>query len=220
MPEDQICQQILGELGLTIPISANLGREDRVRAALGQRQQPRLRKRRLLTLVHTRPTKEPLVDGRICHIQARPIDGHQSSVSQPCPRRVRPAQRPRHPREQRGQRLRSQPFPGLKDRRLARQPIVLAPPRSPGQTISELRQHIFIRALRIQAHPDREVRHHPRRQRPMSLLRTPRLRNHFIDQRRREHPRQHPHRHQIRQPTIRLRLTPTRPRHTPQTTRM
>ena len=62
-------------------------------------------------------------------------------------------------------------------------------------------------------HPDREISHHPRRQRPMPLLSPADLSDHLIDQGRRKHPGQHTHRHQIRQPTIRLRLPPTRTRH-------
>src|SRR6476620_6772594 len=71
-----------------------------------------------------------------------------------------------------------------------------------------------IRALRVQRHPDREVRHHPRRQRSMPALGPARLRDHLINQTRREHPGQHPDGHQIRQPPIRLRLLPPGTRHT------
>jgi len=92
---------------------------------------------------------------------------------------------------------------------------LLRPPRRPRQTISQLSQHVLVGTLRVQPHPDREVRHHPRRQRPVPLLGPPRTRDHLIDQPRREHPGQHPHRHQDRQPTIRLRLLPTRTRHDP-----
>ena len=44
------------------------------------------------------------------------------------------------------------------------------PTRRPRQPIGQLRQHVLIRTLGVQRHPDREIRHHPRRQRPMTLL--------------------------------------------------
>ena len=48
--------------------------------------------------------------------------------------------------------------------------VRLRPSRGPRQPVGQQRQHILIRALGVQRHPDREVRHRPRRQRPMTLL--------------------------------------------------
>src|ERR1035437_8795285 len=64
----------------------------------------------------------------------------------------------------------------------------LLPTRRPRQAIGELAEHILIRPLGVQPQPDREVRHHPRRQRPMTPLSTARSSDHLTDQTRRRHP--------------------------------
>ena len=157
-----------------------------------------------------RPNHSSL-SARVGHVQTRPVDRHQPPPRQPRTRRVRLASGSAT-RRTAPPSARTPTAPGLKDRRLRRQPTG-SRHRRPRQPVGQQRQHVLIRALRVQRHPDREVRHHPRRQRPMPLLSPPRLGDHLIHHRRREHPRQHPHRHQIRQPTIRLRLPPTRTRH-------
>ena len=150
------------------------GVEHGVRAALGQRHQPGLRERRLLTLVHPRPPEER----RRCPACRRHRDRSRRSPPAAAP----PATPPASPAVANGratrsnnasQRLRTQPVPGLEDRRLRRQHAPAPPPRRPRQPVGQLRQHVLIRALRVQRHPDREVRHHPRRQRPMPLLGPP-----------------------------------------------
>jgi hypothetical protein len=114
----------------------------------------------------------------------------------------------------------TQPGTGLEDRRLTRQSVGLArhPARSPRQPVGQQTEHVLVGALGVQRHPNREVGHHPRRQRPVPLLSPPNLGDHLINQPRRERPGQHPHRHQIRQPTLRHRLGPSSTRHTTQTT--
>ena len=108
------------------------GGEDRVGAALGQRHHPGLRERRLLALVHPRPAEVLGVRGRVGHIQAGAVDRDQPPPGQPHPRRRLGPDRPGDPREQRRQRLRTQPRPGLEDRRLARRRGT--PPATPTPT--------------------------------------------------------------------------------------
>ena len=161
----QPLHQRLGQGRLGLGVGTDLRSEHRVRAALGQRHDPRLRKGRPLALVHPRPAEVLRVRGRVRDIQATPVDRHQSAPRQPHPRHhVRP-DRFGHPLEQGRQRLRAQPHPSLEDRRLARRDIALLPARDPRQPIRQLTQHILVRPLRVQRHPDREIRHHPRRQR-------------------------------------------------------
>ena len=175
-PRFQPVHQRIGQGGLGLGVGPDLGGEDRMRAALGQRHDPSLRERRPFALVHSRPTEELRVRRRVRDIQAGPVDRDQSTTRQPHTRRRRTPDRCSHPREQRRQRLRTQPSPGLEDRRLPRRPVRLPPPRRPRQPVGQLGQHILIRALRVQRHPDREVRHHPRRQHTMPLLSPPDLR--------------------------------------------
>ena len=121
----------------------------------------------------------------------------------------------RDPVEQRLHRLGPQPFRAWKIADFDGNFTGSAIAARPRQPVGQQAHHVLIRALRVQRHPHREVRHHPRRQRPMPLLGPPRPGDHLIHHLRREHPRQQPHRHQIRQPTIRLRLHPTSTRHPP-----
>ena len=167
----------------------------------------------LLALVDPRTSEVRGVRGRVGDIKTHPVNRDQPPSGQPHTRRLLAADRLGDPLKQRGQRLRSQAGPGLKDRGLARRAVRLLPTRGPRETIGQLAQHVLIGALGVQRHPDREVRHHPGRQRPIPLLGPPEVGDHLIDQVRREHLGQHPHRHQIRQPTIRLRLLPSSSRH-------
>jgi len=183
-------------------------------AALCQRQDPGLGERRLLALVDPGAPEVLGVGRGVGDVETGPVDRDQPATGQPHPRCPGRTDRAGHPLKQRRQRRGPQPCPRLEDRRLRRRAISFAPPRRPGQTVGQLRQHIGIGAFRAQRHPDREIRHHPSRQRPMTHLRPTGLGNHLIDQPRRKHPGQHPHRHQIRQPTIRLRLHPPSTRHT------
>ena len=86
--------------------------------------------------------------------------------------------------------------------------------RRPRQTVGELLEDLLVGALRIQCHPDREIRRHASGQRPTALPGPPAFRDHLIDQGRGKHPGQQTHRHHIRQPPIRDRLHPSTPRHT------
>ena len=54
----------------------------------------------------------------------------------------------------------------------ARQQYPAPPARRPRQPVGQLGQHILIGALGVQRHPDREIRHHPRRQRPTAAARS------------------------------------------------
>jgi len=66
----------------------------------------------------------------------------------------------------------------------------------------------------VQCHPDGEVGHGPRRQRPVPLLGASATGDHLVDQRRREGPGQHPHRDQVGEPPVRHGLSPTTAGHT------
>ena len=157
------------------------GVEHRVRAALGQRHHPGLRERRTLTLVHPGPTEALVVLGGVGHIQTRsrrsppaaappatPPASHRSpTAARPDRTTPSPARTP------------TGPGPGRSPTSTATSP---APsPDRPRQPVGQQRQHVLIGALRMQRHPDREVRHHPRRQRPMPLLGPTRLGDHLID---------------------------------------
>jgi hypothetical protein len=208
----QSVNQLASERVLRCRVRAQLGIDDGVAPTLAQSHQPGLGERCTLALVHARPT-EPLVvlDG-VGHVETGAIDRHQPPARQPCPRRPRRRQRPGDPPEQRLDWRRAQPDAGLEDGRLRRQLHRLRL-RGPRQAIGQQRQDVLVRALRMQRHPDREIHHHPSRQRPMTLLPPARLRDHLIHQLRRKRARQHSHRHEIRQPTIRLRLDPSSARH-------
>jgi hypothetical protein len=106
-------QESSGELRLGLPIGPDPGGEDGVRAALGQREDPDLRERRLLALVHPGPPEVLGVLGGVGYIQARPVDGDQSPPRQPRTRRLRAGDRAGHRSEQPGHRLGPQPDPGL-----------------------------------------------------------------------------------------------------------
>ena len=178
-----------------------------------QRHHPGLRERRTLTLVHPGPP-EPRVVLRRCR---RHPDTSRRSPSTAAP----PATPPASTRLANGAATRRNNASTGSDPNRARAWKIAdfdgnstaAATRRPRQPVGQQRQHVLIGALGVQRHPDREVRHHPRRQRPMPLLGTTRPGDHLINQRRRERPRQHPHRHQIRQPTLRLRLPPSSTRH-------
>ena len=205
MPGSQSIDQSAGERVLRRRVGADFGVEDGVGAALGERHHPSLGERGLLALVHSRTPEPRVVLRRVGHIQTGPVDRHQPPPRQPRPRRRHARQRPSDPANSastgsepnRCRAWKIADFDGNSTGSVARRPR---------QTVGQQRQHVLIGALRVQRHPDREVRHHPSRQRPMPLLGPARLGDHLIDQRRREHPRQHPHRHQIRQPPLRLRL--------------
>ena len=184
IPGSRRAQQLLGQRGLRVMIGADLAAKiacvphsanATTRACGNAACSP------LFTPGRPKNSSLPAVSATSRHVPSiatsrRPAN-HTPGVSGPANGRATRANNA-------GQRLRPQPLPSLEDRRLARQPIGLAPPRRPRQPIGQLRQHILIRALRVQPHPDREVRHHPRRQRPMPLLGPARLSDHLIDQRR------------------------------------
>jgi len=99
-PGAQLLQQRLGQHGLTVAIRPDLRGEHRMRAALGQPHQPRLRERRLLTLVHPGTPEIPVIGRRVGHVQTRPVDGDHPPPRQPHPGSAWPAQRGRDPPEQ------------------------------------------------------------------------------------------------------------------------
>ena len=115
-----------------------------------------------------RPKNAVVLDG-VGHIQTRPVDRDQPPPGQPPRRRARPPGRPDRPGDPLEQRPATAPHPT--GPAPGRSPTCSAtryrssPPRRPRQPIGQLRQHILIRTLGVQRHPDREVRHHPRRQR-------------------------------------------------------
>ena len=206
--------QIRGQGVLRGGVGPDLGVEDGMGAALGDRDQPSLRERGPLAPAHP-GTAEPLViRRRVGDVEARPVDRGQPPSRQPRPRRAGGRQRLRDPPEQRPHRLSTQTLPCLEDRRLRRQRNRLGAAR-PRQSVSHQPQHILIGPLGVQRHAHREVSHHPRRQRPMPLLGAATPSDHLIDQFRRERATQHAHRHQIRQPPVRLGLAPPRARHPP-----
>lgn len=212
-PRLHSAQQRLAQRCLGLGVLADLRGEDRMGLALGQRHDPGLRERRLLALVDPRTPEVLVVHARVSHIQTHPIDRDQPPTGQPHTGRLLSPDRLGDPREQRRQRLRAQPHPRLEDRGLARWGERLAPPRRPRQPVSQLSQHVLIRALGVQRHPDREIRHHPRGQHAVTPLGPAYLSDHLIDQLRREHPRQHAHRHQVGQAPPGLRLLPPSTRH-------
>ena len=195
-------------------VDAPIGGEHRVRAALGQRHQPGLRERRLLALAHPgRPKCWSFagVSATSRHVPSiatirRPAN-HAPGVSGP-PTAATRANNPA----------------------AARTPTAPEPERSPTSTAigtahatpTPTPDH----RSTAPAHPHTS----PRNTGPSRSRNTPspapaapdaaaRCAPHSAitssTNVRRKHPSQHPHRHQIRQPTIRLRLTPTRTRHTP-----
>ena len=88
----QPLHQRLGQGRLGLGVGTDLRSEHRVRAALGQRHDPRLRKGRPLALVHPRPAEVLRVRGRVRDIQATPVDRHQSQdVLRFAQRRVHPS---------------------------------------------------------------------------------------------------------------------------------
>ena len=58
--------------------------------------------------------EEPVVHGAVSDIERGPVDRHHPPPGQERPRRHSSRQRPRHPLEQRPQRLEPQPLPSLK----------------------------------------------------------------------------------------------------------
>ncbi len=175
-----------------------------MRRTLSDGHHPGLRKRRAFAPVHTRTTKELIVHDTVHNIKSGPINGDQPPLCQPRPRRRLQRKRLRDPTEQCLQRLGTKTLTGLKDRRLTRQHQRLRTRLRPAQTISQQPKNVLIGPLRMQRHPDREVRHHPRRQRPIPLLGPATPGDHLINKPQRKRPRQHPHRHKIRQPPLRL----------------
>ena len=113
--------------------------EDGVRAALGQRDHPGLRERRLLTLVHPRPAEERLVHRRVGHIQTRPVDRDQPTPGQPHPDGVDLPARPDragHPLEQRRNGSDPNRARAWKIADLLGNAILLLPTRGPRQPIA------------------------------------------------------------------------------------
>ena len=184
-------------------------------STLGHRNHPGLRKRRTLTFVHLRPTKEPVVVRAVSQIERSPINSDQTTPRQKRTWCVNRRDRASDLTEHRLNRSGPQPDTGLGNRRLRRQLPGLLPTRGPRQTVGQQRQHIHIGAVRIQRHTHRVIGHHPRWQRPMTLLLRAGVGNHPINDVTRERPRQHTNRHQIRQTTIRLGLQLSSTRHPP-----
>src|SRR5674476_1227543 len=99
----------------------------------------------------------------------------------------------------------TQPGTRLGQRTRRRHPTPGHLPKTPDQEPGDF----LVAFIGPQAHRQREIHHHPRRQQPVTLLHPTRRLEHLIDQRRREHRGQHPHRDPIRKTLIidRLDLT-------------
>ena len=118
-------------------------------STLGHRNHPGLRKRRTLTFVHPRPTKEPVVVRAVSQIERSPINSDQTTPRQKRTWCVNRRDRASDLTEHRLNRSGPQPDTGLGNRRLRRQLPGLLPTRGPRQTVGQQRQHIHIGAVRI-----------------------------------------------------------------------
>jgi hypothetical protein len=142
-PGLQMVQQRHRQRRFGFAVPPDLGGEDRMGAALGQRHHTSLGEPSPLTLVDPAPPEVLVVRGSVGDIQTHPINGDQPTSSQPHPGRVIAPDRRSHPGKQRRQRLRTQPHTSLEDRGLARRLVLLGPARGPRQPIGQLRKHIL-----------------------------------------------------------------------------
>jgi len=213
-PWRQRAQQPAGERALVVCQRPDLDREQRVRAALAQPDQPQLRERRaLLAARRARPPELLLAGGRVGEVQARPVDAHKPQIAVERALAPRLRQRHRDLLKQRPQRLRPQPRARLRQRPLGRHAPRPLPARLPRQPLHEHPHHLLVRGRAVQRQAEHVVDDDPRRQQPLPPLAAPRLGHHPIHQLGREHARQHADRDVIRQALTGLRLDPPGTRH-------
>ena len=214
-PRAQRPPQLVRQRQLTARVRSQRHARDRVRAALGKPDQPQLREpAHSLPCAPTpacRTAPRSLASPPrqcTCHRcsqpsgrgTTRPPSPTLASGTATCSNNARNGSDPNRER-------------ACASRALRRHAPRRAPPRRPRQTIDQHPDHLLIRRGAVQRQPQHVVDNHPRRQQPLTLLATTRLRHHPIDQLRRKHPRQNADRDVIRQALIRLRLDPPSTRH-------
>jgi hypothetical protein len=164
------------------------GVDQRVSAALGQREQPDLR-------VAALGDPERLSVGRgIGRVQPGAIPGHQPQPEREHPRGPRSGQHAAPQLEEQFQRLDPQPLPRPGQRRARRQHQALQMPHPIGEPAHHrpvTRRSSAVRAAE-QAQPEHEVHHRPRGQQPPPLLAASGQLDHLIDQARADLIGQHP----------------------------
>jgi hypothetical protein len=135
---------------------------------------------------------ELLVVGRgVGRVPAGAVHRHQPQAPPERSRRGRRGQRPGRGGKQHPQRLRAQPLPGPKQRRLGRQPPGSLPTQI-AQPLGQAPQHLQVWRWREQRQGQHEIHHQPRRQQPPTLLGPATRGHHPIHQVRWIHPRQYP----------------------------
>ncbi len=179
-------------------VRGDLGGEERVRAALGQRDHPRLR---VCRPVRSRPGVAEL--GRVLRtvgqVHVEPVDGQHPPVTQHRAPGEHPTHRLGHRVEHLGEHLAAQPFAGLGNRagRGHRPSRVPTPPpvKGPG----DLGRDLLIVIVAEQAQRHRQVRRHMCRQLPTRTpVADPTGRDRGVDHVPRHRADQHTQRHLIR----------------------
>ena len=159
------------------------------------------------------PTEGGGVGRGVGHIQDGPIDRHQPPAPIPHPATAGGAERNHDIAKQRPQRLDAETSARLENGGLGGHRPPGAPAPRPGQALHQRAHHFLVGSVTEERHGHDVVDDHPGRQQPMASLLAATARHRRIDDVRWEGPSEHADRDVVREPSIRLRLPPSRPWH-------
>jgi hypothetical protein len=161
------------------------GGEHRVGAGLGQRQQAQLGKGALPARGGGPPEAGDQVGG-IGQVDGGAVQADQPAAPEEAARQTRLGERPGDATVQFGQRSRSQAAPGLGDRGLGGESEAGAAAMQPAHAFQQAAQHLAVGRMTVQRQGHDVVNNQPRRQRTLSDALRSGVRQHRINQRRRD----------------------------------